>query len=193
LRRPIESAQYTSGDYTQTLDDHVVLGSIGTVGDALDNALAESFVDSYKTELIADRVWRSHAQVELASVQWVAWFNCDRLHGSLGDIPPVEFEQLTAAPAITAPIPVDGSVAATCPRAADGLTARRVLTASVDFDAQQPIASRERSLLEAKSAQAAPTAVKTREATGGLSELRSPNMLADITSKINHTTTEEPT
>ncbi len=45
-------SQYTSDDYTQTLEDHVVLGSIGTVGDAYDNALAESFVDSYKTELI---------------------------------------------------------------------------------------------------------------------------------------------
>jgi transposase InsO family protein len=41
--------QYTSDDYTQTLTDHLVLASIGTVGDAYDNALAESFVDSYKT------------------------------------------------------------------------------------------------------------------------------------------------
>jgi putative transposase len=46
-----------------------VLGSIGTVGDVYDNALAESFVDSYKTELIADRVWRSRAEVELATVK----------------------------------------------------------------------------------------------------------------------------
>ena len=51
-------SQYTSCDYTQTLDDHGVLASIGTVGDALDNALAESFVDSFKTELISDRVCR---------------------------------------------------------------------------------------------------------------------------------------
>ena len=95
-------SQYTSSDYTQTLDDHLVLASIGTVGDALDNALAESFVDSYKTELIADRVWRSYAQVELATVAWVAWFNHDRLHSSLGDIPPVEYEQRhTAAIALT--------------------------------------------------------------------------------------------
>ena len=57
-----------------------------------DNAVAESFVDSYKTELIADRVWRSRAQLELATVQWVGWFNHDRLHETLGDIPPVEFE-----------------------------------------------------------------------------------------------------
>ena len=60
-------SQYTSTDYTQVLDDHELLASIGTVGDALDNALAESFVDSYKTELISDRVWRSRAQVELAT------------------------------------------------------------------------------------------------------------------------------
>jgi Integrase core domain len=71
-----------------------VLASIGTVGDALDNALAESFVDSYKTELIADRVWRTLQQLELATVEWVAWFNHQRLHEALGDIPPVEYEQL---------------------------------------------------------------------------------------------------
>jgi transposase InsO family protein len=52
-------SQYTSIDYTQTLDDAGVLGSIGTVGDAYDNAAAESFVDSFKTELIADRTWTS--------------------------------------------------------------------------------------------------------------------------------------
>ncbi len=54
-------SQYTSEDYTQILDDHRVLASIGTVGDAYDNALSESFVDSYKTELIADRVCAPHA------------------------------------------------------------------------------------------------------------------------------------
>ena len=136
LRGPLELAQYTSIDYTQTLDDHLVLASIGTVGDALDNALAESFVESYKTELIADRVWRSHAQVELATVAWVAWFNHDRLHESLGDIPPVEFEQLNA---LKPPITVNGSVAAISPRAANGLTTRRVPTSCVDFVANGPI------------------------------------------------------
>ncbi len=49
----------SSFDYTQALDDHEVLASIGSVGDAYDNAMAESFVDSFKTELIRDRVWRS--------------------------------------------------------------------------------------------------------------------------------------
>jgi hypothetical protein len=51
----VAGSQYTSCPFTQVLDDHGVLGSIGSVGDAFDNALAESFVDSFKTELIADR------------------------------------------------------------------------------------------------------------------------------------------
>jgi putative transposase len=89
-------SQYTSFDFRQVLDDHHVLASIGSVGDALDNALAESFVDSFKTELIADRVWRSRSQLELAIVEYVAWFNDQRLHQSLGDLPPAEFEALYA-------------------------------------------------------------------------------------------------
>jgi putative transposase len=90
-------SQYTSFAFQQVLDDHHVLGSIGSVGDAYDNALAESFVDTFKTELIADRVWRTRTQLELAIVEWVAWFNTDRLHESLGDIPPVEFETLSSS------------------------------------------------------------------------------------------------
>ena len=90
-------SQYTSFDFQQVLDDHRVLGSIGSVGDAYDNALAESFVDTFKTELIADRVWRTRSQLELAVVEWVAWFNTSRLHESLGDIPPAEFETAHAA------------------------------------------------------------------------------------------------
>jgi putative transposase len=89
-------SQYTSIDYTQTLDDHGVLGSIGSVGDAYDNATAESFVDSFKTELIADRVWTSRSQLELAIVEYVAWFNNSRLHEALDDRPPVEVEDLYA-------------------------------------------------------------------------------------------------
>jgi putative transposase len=89
-------SQYTSIDYTQTLDDHRVLHSIGTVGDAYDNARAESFVDSFKTELIADRVWTSRSQLELAVVEYVAWFNNTRLHEALEDRPPREIEELYA-------------------------------------------------------------------------------------------------
>jgi putative transposase len=90
-------SQYTSIDYTQELTDHGVLASVGSVGDAYDNAMAESFVDSFKTELIAERSWRSRTQLELAVVEYVAWFNNDRLHESLGDRSPAEFESLYVA------------------------------------------------------------------------------------------------
>jgi len=91
-------SQYTSIDYTQTLEDHGVLASVGSVGDAYDNALAESFVDSFKTELIADRVWTCRSQLELAVVEYIGWFNHDRLHQALGDIPPAELEQTALSP-----------------------------------------------------------------------------------------------
>lgn len=89
-------SQYTSIDYSQELTDHGVLASVGSVGDAYDNALAESFVDSFKTELVADRVWQTRSQLELAVVEYLGWFNNVRLHESLGDIPPAEFEDLYA-------------------------------------------------------------------------------------------------
>jgi putative transposase len=90
-------SQYTSYAFGQVLDDHQVLGSIGSVGDAYDNSMAESFVDSFKTELIADRIWRTRTQLELAIVEYVGWFNNDRLHESLQDRPPAEIEALYAA------------------------------------------------------------------------------------------------
>ena len=85
-------SQYTSIDFTDALDDHGILASLGSTGDAYDNAMAESFVDTFKTELVSDRVWRSRSQLELAIVAWVGWYNNDRLHSSLGDVPPAEFE-----------------------------------------------------------------------------------------------------
>jgi len=94
-------AQYVSGDYTQTLADHDVLASVGSTGDAYDNSMAESFVDSFKTELIADRVWQTRSQLELAIVEYISWFNDSRLHENLGDRPPREIEELYAAKAET--------------------------------------------------------------------------------------------
>lgn len=90
-------SQYTSDDYTQALDDHGVLASIGSVGDAYDNAAAESFVDTFKTELITDRVWSSRSHLELAIVEYISWFNNSRLHENLDDRPPREIEELYAA------------------------------------------------------------------------------------------------
>ncbi|MBV9817028.1 MAG: transposase [Solirubrobacterales bacterium] len=145
-------SQYTSEDYTQTLDDAAVLASIGTVGDCYDNAMAESFVDSYKTELIADRVWRSRGQLELASVEYVSWFNTQRLHESLGDIPPVEFEALHATEiAATASISGDGSLAPAARRPADELTERRIEPVGVDFGPSLPVLSENGSAAQANS------------------------------------------
>ena len=121
------------------LDDHQVLASIGSVGDAYDNALAESFVDSFKTELIADRVWRTRSQLELAVVEYIGWFNHERLHSALGDIPPVEFEALHTARHLDHP---DGSVAAIAPRRSHALTTRRLRPAG----ARNPIRSPEPAL-----------------------------------------------
>jgi putative transposase len=90
-------SQYVSGDYTQTLTDYDVLGSVGSTGDAYDNSMAESFVDTFKTELIADRVWQTRSQLELAIVEYIAWFNNSRLHENLGDRPPREIEELYAS------------------------------------------------------------------------------------------------
>jgi transposase InsO family protein len=63
------------------------------------NALAESFVDSFRTEPIADRVWRTRGKLELAIVEWVGSFNTAWLHEALGDRSPAEFELLAAATA----------------------------------------------------------------------------------------------
>ena len=95
LRRPLESAQYTSIAFTDALVQAGITGSIGSVGDALDNALMESTIGLYKTELI-DRhegCWTGRAQVERETASWVHWYNSTRLHSSIGYLPPVEYEQ----------------------------------------------------------------------------------------------------
>jgi transposase InsO family protein len=94
LRRPIEPKQYTAIAFTTELREAGITGSIGSVGDALDNALMESAIGLFKTELI-DRhhaTWRDRMEVEIDTASWVAWFNHDRLHSSIGYVPPVEFE-----------------------------------------------------------------------------------------------------
>lgn len=71
----------------------MLIASIGNGGDAYDNAAAESFVDSFKTKDIRDRVWRSRSQLGRALVEYVAWLNDELLHTSLGGIPPAEDER----------------------------------------------------------------------------------------------------
>jgi putative transposase len=79
-----------------TITDHDVLASVGSTGDAYDNSMAESFVESFRTELIAERVWRSRSQLELAVVEYISWFNDSRLHENLNDRAPREIEELYA-------------------------------------------------------------------------------------------------
>jgi putative transposase len=93
LRRPIESAQYVSLALTERLAALGARASIGTVADAYDNALAESTIGLFKTELIRRRgPWRTLDDVEIATLEWVDWFNNRRLHTELGDVPPAEHE-----------------------------------------------------------------------------------------------------
>ncbi len=95
LRRPLESTQYVSIRYTDRLADAGIEPSVGSVGDSYDNALAETIFGLYKTEVIRRREpWRNLEEVEYATLEWVDWFNHRRLFEPIGNIPPVEFEQL---------------------------------------------------------------------------------------------------
>lgn len=86
-------SQYTSIAFTERLAALGMRASIGTVGDAYDNALAESTIGLFKTELIRRRgPWRTLDDVEIATLEYVDWFNNRRLHTELGDIPPIEHE-----------------------------------------------------------------------------------------------------
>lgn len=99
LRRPVEYGQYTSLAFTETLVEAGITGSIGSVGDALDNALMESTIGLFKTEVIdfENATWTSWREVEQATASWVSWYNNERLHSSIGDMPPAEFEELDYA------------------------------------------------------------------------------------------------
>jgi putative transposase len=88
-------SQYTSFRFTQHLVDAGIDASIGTVGDALDNALAESTIGLFKTELIKRLgPWHNLREVAAATAAWVDWYNNRRLHGACGGRPPVEYEGL---------------------------------------------------------------------------------------------------
>jgi putative transposase len=89
--------QYLAIRYTERLAQIGAIGSVGSVGsvgDSYDNAAAESMIGLFKTELIRRRgPWRGLDQVEMATLEWVDWFNNRRLHSACGHIPPAEYER----------------------------------------------------------------------------------------------------
>ena len=93
LRRPVESGQYVSIRYTEQLLEAGIEPSVGSVGDPYDNALAETVIGLFKTEVIRRRgSWRSLEAVEYATLEWVDWFNNKHLLEPIGNIPPAEAE-----------------------------------------------------------------------------------------------------
>ena len=86
--------QYLAIRYTERLAEEGAVTSVGSRGDSYDNALAETVMGLYKTELIRRRgPWRTSEQVELATAAWVDWWNWRRLHSAASNLPPMEFEQ----------------------------------------------------------------------------------------------------
>jgi transposase InsO family protein len=99
--------QYLSIRYTERLAEAGIEASVGSVGDSYDNALAETIIGLFKTEVIHARgPWRTLDAVEYATLEWVDWFNNRRLLESIGHVPPAEYEQayyrLNEAPAMAA-------------------------------------------------------------------------------------------
>lgn len=86
-------SQYVSLAYTQRLKEAEVMASVGSVGDSYDNALAESINGLYKAEVIHRQSWKNRQDVELATLDWVDWFNNRRLLERIGYVPPVEAEK----------------------------------------------------------------------------------------------------
>lgn len=87
-------SQYTSFAFTSRLIEAGVDASVGSVGDAYDNALAESQIGLYKTELIRrEGPWRDVEHVEVETLNWVDWFNTERIHESIDDMTPRAVEQ----------------------------------------------------------------------------------------------------
>ena len=86
-------SQYLSIRYTERLDEAGIKPSVGSTGDSYDNALAETINGLYKAELIHRRApWKSREAVEIATLEWVSWFNTARLLEPIGYIPPAEAE-----------------------------------------------------------------------------------------------------
>jgi putative transposase len=98
-------SRYTSFAFTAHLLEAGIDASVGTVGDALDNALMDSQIGLYKTELTGrPGPWKSLPQVELATAEYVEWFNSARLHSAIGHALPAEYEAAHYAQAQPQPV-----------------------------------------------------------------------------------------
>ena len=87
-------SQYLSIKYTERLAQAGFEPSVGSKGDSYDNAMAESVIGLYKTEVIKHQgPWRTFESVEYATLVWVDWYNNKRLHSAIGHVPPIEHEQ----------------------------------------------------------------------------------------------------
>jgi putative transposase len=98
--------QYRAIRYTQRLAEAGAVASVGSKGDSFDNAMAEAFNSLYKAELVRNKgPWRGLDDLEMATVEYIDWYNNRRLHGELGHIPPAEHEALHAmTQPVTAPL-----------------------------------------------------------------------------------------
>ena len=93
LQRQVELAQYLSVRYTERLAEAGAAVSVGSKGDSYDNALAETVNGLYKAELVERHgPWRSLDELELATLEYIDWFNHRRLHSACGYRPPAEYE-----------------------------------------------------------------------------------------------------
>jgi putative transposase len=108
LRRPIECTQYGALAFGQRCKELGVRPSMGSRGDAYDNAMAESFFATLECELLARRRFASHAEARLAIFRYVeGWYNPHRRHSALGQQSPIIFERAHAArPVSPAPLPL---------------------------------------------------------------------------------------
>ena len=99
MRGPVESGQYLAVRYTERLAEAGAVASVGSKGDSYDNAMAEALNSLFKAELVRNRgPWKNIDDLEIATAEYIDWYNHRRLHGEIGLVPPVEYETTSRTP-----------------------------------------------------------------------------------------------